>query len=357
MENSKTAVIFGVTGQDGCHLSDFLLHKDYNVVGVARRSSTDNTIRLEEIKDHENFKLVEGDVLDPSSINSTIHEHEPDEVYNLAAQSHVGTSFEQPSLTFQTNAIGVLNILETIRTTKPDTKFYQASTSEIFGNNYSLDSQKTKFQDEQTPFAPCSPYAVAKEAAHRLVFTYRESYGLHASAGILFNHEGPNRGEKFVTRKITKYVGSLVHRSWNEMGHTEKIYDVLQPDEVDPLLLGNLDTRRDWGYAGDYVRAMWLMLQQDKPDDYVISTGKTHSIRQFLSAAFGYIGIDWDDYVKIDQRFYRPADVDLLCGCSDKAKKVLGWKPKVDFEELVKKMVEHDIQEAKNETSHPVSVR
>ena len=278
----------------------------------------------------------------------------PDEIYNLAAQSHVATSFQQPLFTFQVNAVGVLNLLEGIRNVCPEVRFYQASTSEMFGSNYSekyLDrTELRKFQNEDTPLSPRSPYAVAKTAAHQLVHTYRESYGLHASAGILFNHESPKRGEAFVTRKITKYVGELVHKMWYEIGHKHPVFDTFGPEEVDKLRLGNLDAQRDWGYAGDYVKAMYLMLQQDKPGDYVIATGETHSIRDFLSAAFGFIHRNWEDYVVVDPKFYRPADVEFLLGNARKAEDVLGWKPEVSFSGLVEKMVIHDIKEAMEKT-------
>ena len=350
----KKALVYGCTGQDGFYLLQFLLRHDYEVIGVARRSSVDNTVRLEELKEDENFTIIEGDILDPSSINSTFSEHQPTEIYNLAAQSHVATSFQQPLFTFQVNAVGVLNLLEGIRNVCPEVRFYQASTSEMFGSNYSekyLDrTELRKFQNEDTPLSPRSPYAVAKTAAHQLEHTYRESYGLHASAGILFNHESPKRGEAFVTRKITKYVGELVHKMWYEIGHKHPVFDTFGPEEVDKLRLGNLDAQRDWGYAGDYVKAMYLMLQQDKPGDYVIATGETHSIRDFLSAAFGFIHRNWEDYVVVDPKFYRPADVEFLLGNARKAEDVLGWKPEVSFSGLVEKMVIHDIKEAMEKT-------
>ena len=362
MSDSKTAVIWGVTGQDGLYLSSFLLKKGYEVIGVHRRSSSDNTSRLAEVKEHENFYLVEGDILDTSSINEILTEYQPDEVYNLAAQSHVATSFKQPVFTFQVNAVGVLNILEGIRLVSPQSKFYQASTSEMFGNNYSIhrpwineqdwltlkpEEREIKVQHELTRFAPRSPYAAAKMAAHNLCFTYRESYGLFTCCGILFNHESEQRGLNFVTRKVSSYVASLVARRWRELGREGWRNQVYRADEVAPLALGNLDSRRDWGHAEDYVEAMWMMLQQEKPDDYVVCTGETHSIRDLLDAAFGHVGItDWSEYVYQDPEFYRPAEVDYLCGSSAKAKSVLGWEPKVSFKELVERMVDHDIQEA-----------
>jgi len=266
-----------------------------------------------------------------------INRYRPDEFYNLGAQSHVKTSFDQPSLTFNINAVGVLNVLEAIRHFSPHTKFYQASTSEMFGSNYSLSQPVgpggpvVQFQDENTPFSPNSPYAVSKVAAHSLVSLYRRSYNIHASAGILFNHESERRGEEFVTRKITKYVARLDEHL--------KAHGGLFPK----LMLGNLDAVRDWGYAPDYIEAMWLMLQQPKADDYVICTGEAHTIRDFLDAAFGHIGIDdWTPYVGVDPQFYRPCEVEYLKGSCEKAKKILGWSPKVTFKELAARMVEHD---------------
>ena len=371
-DESKTALIFGVTGQDGSYLSELLVDQGYNVVGVNRHSSTDTTGRLEEVKD--DITIVEGDLLDPSSICSLIHEHQPDEIYNLAAQSHVGTSFKQPVLTFQVNAVGVLNILEGVRTTFPSAKIYQASTSEMFGDNYTekykgnpelnevwiggIAAGYNRFQDEDTQFAPRSPYAVAKMAAHNLVHTYRESYGLHASCGILFNHESERRGGDFVTRKITKYIAGIVRQFYTELGKKDVHWVVSPASAVEPLALGNLDAKRDWGHAVDYVRAMWLMLQQEEPDDYVISTGKTHSIRKLLDVAFGYVGVkDWKPYVVIDPQFYRPADVEYLCGNSKKAKEKLGWEPEISFEQLIEGMLEHDIQMAQEAAGTPIGGR
>jgi len=361
MSENKRAIIFGATGQDGSYLSSFLLDKVYEVVAVTRRTSTDNTQRLGAVKEADGFELVEGDLLDPSSVSQIINYSQPDEIYNLAAQSHVGTSFKQPSFTFQVNAVGVLNILEAVRNTSPHSKVYQASTSEMFGDNFTTypteadeiitesvylhdDPKFQKFQNEETAFAPRSPYAVAKMAAHNLCHTYRESYDVFTSCGILFNHESELRGKEFVTRKITGYVSTLVTKAYHEMGRKEPIFHTKGPDEVEHLGLGNLDARRDWGHAEDYVRAMWLMLQQDKPDDYVISTGKTYSVRQFLDAAFGYVGIaDWEPYVYQDERFFRPAEVEYLLGNSDKAKRELGWEPEVTFQQLVERMIDYDI--------------
>ena len=343
MQN-KTAVITGITGQDGSYLSEFLLAKNYRVIGVMRRASVDTTERLKG----NPVELVEGDVTDYASMSGIIAKYQPDELYNLAAQSHVATSFEQPHLTFQVNAGGVLNILEAVRVHSPKTKVYQASTSEMFGNNYfgKLNHEKDKsiddfnferFQNETTPFAARSPYGAAKIAAHNLVQVYRDSYGLFACSGILFNHESPRRGDNFVTRKITKYVSSIY---WQR-----NFFGKNRPEEK--LYLGNLQAKRDWGFAGDYVEAMWLMLQQEKPEDFVIATGETHSVEEFLIEAFGLVGLDYRDYVVIDPKFYRPAEVNLLLGDAGKAKHKLGWSPKTSFKQLVKLMVDSDMQNAK----------
>ena len=334
------AIIFGITGQDGSHLADLLLEKGYQVVGVCRRSSTDNTYRIKHILQNEKLQLVQGDITDAHSINNILKEHaDVDEIYNLAAQSHVAVSFNQPALTWDITGKGCLNILESIvNNNLLGVRFYQASSSEMFGKNYDTkradgDYDDTlpmqKYQNEDTKFMPQSPYAIAKCAAHHLTRLFREGYGLHSSSGILFNHEGPRRGETFVTRKITKWIGEFVK------------------SERDPnfpkLRLGNLEAFRDWGFAGDYVEAMWMMLQQDSPEDYVICTGTTHTIREFLDVAFKHIGIDdWSEYVVQDPEFYRPAEVDYLRGDCSKAKEKLGWTPKHSFEDLVKLMVDHD---------------
>jgi GDPmannose 4,6-dehydratase len=356
----KVAIIFGVTGQDGSHLSDLLLEKDYFVYGVSRRCSTDNTERISHLGDNNNFKLLEGDITDPSSVLNILSYHgNVDEVYNLAAQSHVGTSFNQPGLTWDITGKGCLNILQGIVDLRMNnTKFYQASSSEMFGSNYDMKDDlvsQYKYQNEETKFLPQSPYAIAKCAAHYMTRLYREGYGLHASAGILFNHEGPRRGENFVTRKITKWIGEFV--KWiDQTGYTMQELESddfkISEDHITnldgsfpKLRLGNLNAYRDWGYAGDYCEAMWMMLQQDEPDDYVICTGKTHSIRYFLDIAFSHIGINnWSDYVVQDPEFYRPAEVDYLRGDASKAEKKLGWKPKHSFEDLVKIMVNHDLK-------------
>jgi len=332
----KTAIIYGVTGQDGSHLADLLLEKGYIVYGVSRRTSTDNTTRISHLHDNNRFKLLEGDITDQSSVLNTLSYHgQVDEVYNLAAQSHVAVSFNQPGLTWDITGKGCLNILQSIVDLKMmNTRFYQASSSEMFGSNYDIQvgmTSESKYQNEETKFLPQSPYAIAKCAAHYMTRLYREGYGLHASAGILFNHEGPRRGEKFVTRKITKWIGEFVKSG--------------KSADFPKLRLGNLDAYRDWGYAGDYCEAMWMMLQQDCPDDYVICTGRTYTIREFLDVAFKEVGIDdWSDYVVQDPEFYRPAEVDYLRGDCSKANNKLGWTPKHSFEDLVKMMVQHDIQ-------------
>ena len=320
----KNAMIFGVTGQDGYYLSKLLLEKGYRVVGVKRRTSVSNTQRLASLLSNysNTFEVVEGDVTDPFSVMGLISTHAPYEIYNLAAQSHVHTSFQQPSYTFQVNAIGVLNILEAIRKLVPLSTYYQASTSECFGDNYSTVGEN-KFQNEQTAFRPMSPYAAAKVAAHYLVGNYRKAYGLHASCGILFNHDSPMRGDEFVTQKICKYVGRL---------NKDKT--------INKLKLGNLDTNRDFGHAEEYVRAMWLMLQQKNPDDYVIATGETHSIREFCELAFARIGCNYNDYIDIDKSLFRPSEVEYLLGNADKAYRKLGWRPLIRFEQLVEEMVD-----------------
>jgi GDPmannose 4,6-dehydratase len=323
----KTAIIFGVTGQDGSYLTELLLEKNYYVVGVARRVSTDNTSRILHLLDHPAFELQLGDITDTFSIYNILSEYSPvAEVYNLAAQSHVGTSFEQPGLTWDVTGKGVLNLLEGVATVTPEAKFYQASSSEMFGDSVT-NLHGESFQNENTPFNPQSPYAIAKLAGHHAVRLYRESYGLHASCGILFNHESERRGDKFVTRKITKWIGDN--------------YDSLGENKLD---LGNLYAERDWGHARDYVYAMWLMLQQEESDDYVVCTGETHTVEEFLVEAFRCINIwDYKEYVGIDEDLIRPAEVDYLRGDCSKARDVLGWKPKISFEQLVEIMVEFDL--------------
>jgi GDPmannose 4,6-dehydratase len=314
------ALITGVTGQDGSYLAELLTAKLYDVYGIARRSSGDNTSRLTNVKNLDNFHLLSGDILDPHSINDIIYKVQPDEIYNLAAQSYVSASFEQPMFTGMTNGLGILNILGAVRDICPTARFYQASTSELYGK-VQEDPQR-----ETTPFYPRSPYGIAKLYAHWMTINYREAYGLHASCGILFNHESPRRGLEFVTRKITNAVARI------KLGLQDKLY------------LGNLDIERDWGYAGDYVRAMWMMLQQDNPDDYVISTGEKHTIREFCSIAFDCVNLNYKDYVIIDPNLWRPAEVNTLCGDCTKAKRVLGWKPTVSFDELVIMMVNADLE-------------
>lgn len=328
------AIIFGITGQDGSYLAELLLKKGYEVVGITRRVSVPTLDRITHIL--PKIKIIEGDITDAFSVSNVIKEEDPDEIYNLAAQSHVGTSFKQPSLTWDVTAGGVLNILEAIRYSgkKDRIKFYQASSSEMFGKNYNIReglASMIKYQDENTPFVPQSPYAIAKLAAHHLVRNYRESYGIFGCSGILFNHESERRGEKFVTRKITKWIGEFVASGMDK--------------EFPALRLGNLDAKRDWGHAEDYVRGMWEMLQHETPDDYVVATGETHSVREFLDIAFSHIGIDdWDDFVVIDPEFYRPAEVDYLLGIPAKANRVLQWEPRISFQQLVERMVDSDVE-------------
>ena len=316
-----TAIITGITGQDGSYLAELLLEKGYRVVGMVRRSSTVTWERIEHIKD--DIEIVQGDLHDQSSLINLIRDVQPDEVYNLAAQSFVPTSWNQPVLTGQVTGLGVTMLLEAIRLGKPDTRFYQASSSEMFGKVQEVP------QKEDTPFYPRSPYGVAKVYGHWITVNYSESYNLFAVSGILFNHESPRRGLEFVTRKITDGVARI------KLGMASE------------LALGNLDSRRDWGYAMDYVRAMWMMLQQDEADDFVVGTGETKSVREFCEAAFGHVGLNYEDYVVQDPRFYRPAEVDLLVSDPSKARKVLDWKPTVDFEELVSLMVEADLARLK----------
>ena len=358
-------MIFGITGQDGSYLAELLLENDYKVVGITRRVSVDTLERIKHLKKNPRLLVEEGDVTDCFCISNLIKKHSPEEIYNLSAQSHVGTSFIQPSLTWDVTAGGCLNILEAIRYSGmcQTTKFYQASSSEMFGKNYSIlesDMGKKKFQNEDTPFIPQSPYAIAKLAAHHLVRNYREAYGLFGCCGILFNHESERRGENFVTRKITKYIAGLMGSLQEQLATIEDVYEynddtlAWPPKAVDAkrtismypkLRLGNLDARRDWGHAEDYVRAMWIMLQKNVPDDYVIATGKTYSVRDFLDEAFLYVGIDdWSDYVMVDPKFYRPAEVDYLLGDASKATVNLTWKPTVDFKKLVRRMVQNDVE-------------
>ncbi len=315
----KTALITGITGQDGSYLAEFLLEQDYYVVGMVRRTSTITFDRIAHLQEKENLKIVQGDLLDQMSLIGILQECKPDEVYNLAAQSFVPTSWHQPVLTGEFTALGVTRILDAIRIVDPDIRFYQASSSEMFGK------AKEVPQKETTPFYPRSPYGVAKVYGHWITINYRESYNLFACSGILFNHESPRRGLEFVPHKITHAVARIKLGLQNE------------------LRLGNLESQRDWGYAGDYVRAMWLMLQQDEPDDYVISSGETHSVRKLCKVAFGYVGLNYEDYVVIDQKFYRPAEVDLLIGDASKARTKLGWEPTVNFEQLIEMMVDANL--------------
>jgi len=315
---SKRALITGVTGQDGSYLAEFLLSQGYTVVGMVRRSSTVTFERIQHIQDL--ITLVSGDLMDEPSLITILREHKPDEVYNLAAQSFVQTSWWQPVFTGEVTALGVTRMLDAIRLVNPEIRFYQASSSEMFGKVQEVPQRET------TPFYPRSPYGVAKVYGHWITVNYRESYGMHASSGILFNHESPRRGLEFVTRKISHGVARI------KLGLDEE------------LRLGNLEARRDWGFAGDYVKAMWLMLQQETADDYVVATGETHSVRRFCELAFGHVGLNYQNYVVMDERFMRPAEVDLLIGDPSKARQVLGWAPETSFEQLVERMVAADLQ-------------
>ena len=314
---TKRALITGITGQDGSYLAELLLAQGYTVAGMVRRSSTVNYERVGHLMG--DIEFVPGDLLDQMSLLGALEEFQPDEVYNLAAQSFVQTSFTQPVLTGETTALGVTRLLDAIRMVNPEIRFYQASSSEMFGQAQEVP------QVETTPFHPRSPYGVAKVYGHWITINYRESYDLYACSGILFNHESPRRGLEFVTRKITNAVAQIA------LG------------QADSLALGNLDAQRDWGFAGDYVEAMWLMLQQDTPEDFVICTGETHSVREFLEVAFGRVNLSYQDYVTIDERFFRPAEVDLLVGDASLAKEKLGWTPKTDFTTLVTDMVDADL--------------
>ena len=335
----KTAIVTGVTGQDGSYLADLLLANKYKVYGIYRRTSNSNFSRLtDDCLKNKNFHLLEGDICDPYTVARILKIIKPDEYYNLAAQSHVATSFEQPSYTWDATAKGVLNALEAIRNESADTKFYQASSSEMFGKNYTtvyddFGENPIKFQNEETAFYPQSPYAIAKLAGHHLVRNYRDSYNIFACSGILFNHESERRGENFVTRKITKWLGEFIASDKDK--------------KFPKLRLGNLDAHRDWGHAQDYVKAMWLMLQQENPDDYVVATGNTYTIKEFLEIAFSRYDLNWEKYVVIDPKFYRPAEVEFLRGSPKKAKDKLKWSPEISFYQLVERMVENDVAEAR----------
>ena len=326
----KRALITGITGQDGSYLTELLLEKGYQVFGIVRRSSSFNTDRIDHLYQdpHEpgaRLRMFYGDLNDSSSLNTILRNTQPDEIYNLGAQSHVRVSFDVPEYTADVTGLGTVRILEAIRDTGIKPKFYQASSSELFGR------VRETPQTELTPFYPRSPYACAKAYAYHITVNYRESYGLFACNGILFNHESERRGETFVSRKITRAATRI------KLGLQKKLY------------LGNLEARRDWGYAKDYVEAMWLMLQAEGADDYVIATGENHSVREFLDETFGYLDLDWEEFVETDPRYYRPAEVDLLLGDASKARRVLGWEPKVSFKELVRLMVDHDLELARHE--------
>ena len=326
MSKQKSAVLSGITGQDGSYLAELLLEKDYKVVGIVRRSAMEDKklYNINHLLQHPNLILENADLTDSPSLWRIIGTHQPDEFYNLAAQSHVGASFTSPESTFDINATGVLNCLEAIRILKPDTKFYQASTSEMFGDNTNAP------QNEETPLSPVSPYACAKVAAHHLIINYRKAYNLFACSGILFNHESPRRGEQFVTRKITKAAARI------KLG--------LQKD----LRLGNLEAKRDWGYAKEYVEGMWLMIQHHAPDDYVLGTGKTYTIREFIDCISEIAGYDLAKHVVIDEKYMRPSEVPLLLADPSKAKKVLGWEPKTNLKELAELMYNSDLEKEKN---------
>lgn len=324
MTKTKKALITGITGQDGSYLAELLLSKGYEVHGIIRRSSSFNTGRIEHLYQDFHSKnakifLHYGDLADSSALSRLLEKIQPDEIYNLAAQSHVRVSFDIPEYTADVVGLGTIRILDAIKETKIKTRFYQASTSELYGKVVETP------QTEKTPFYPRSPYACAKLYSYWITVNYRESYDIYACNGILFNHESPRRGETFVTKKITHAIARILKK------------------EQDKLYLGNLEAKRDWGYAKDYVEAMWLMLQQEKAEDYVIATGEMHSVREFLDEAFGLVGLDWNKYVEIDPKYYRPAEVDLLLGDSTKAREKLGWKPKTTFKELVKIMLEYDL--------------
>jgi GDPmannose 4,6-dehydratase len=325
----KKGLITGVTGQDGSYLIELLLGKGYQVWGIMRRSSSFHTGRIDHLykdpHEHPRLRLVYGDLTDGSNLSKIINEIEPDEVYNLGAQSHVRVSFDMPIYTVDADALGTLRLLEAIRSCKKPAKFYQASSSEMYGK--AVETPQT----EKTPFYPRSPYGCAKAYSFWQTVNYREAYGLFACNGILFNHESPRRGETFVTRKITRAATRI------KLGLQDKLY------------LGNLDAKRDWGFAGDYVETMWLMLQQDKPDDYVVATGESHSVREFVKEVFDYLDLDWQKYVEIDSRYFRPTEVDYLQGDASKARKVLKWKPRVTFGELVRMMVDADMKIAERE--------
>ena len=329
---TKRALITGITGQDGSYLTELLLEKGYEVFGIVRRSSTFNTERIDHLYQdpHEpntRLRMFYGDLNDSSSLNTILRKTEPDEIYNLGAQSHVRVSFDVPEYTGEVSGLGAVRLLEAIRETGIRPKFYQASSSELFGK------VRESPQSENTPFHPRSPYGCAKAYAYHITVNYRESYGLFACNGILFNHESERRGETFVSRKITRAATRI------KLGLQDRLY------------LGNLDAQRDWGYAKDYVDAMWMMLQADEADDYVIATGQTHSVREFLDETFGYLELEWQKHVETDPRYLRPAEVDLLLGDASKARRVLGWEPKVSFKELVRIMVDYDLELARKEAS------
>jgi GDPmannose 4,6-dehydratase len=323
---AKRALITGITGQDGSYLAELLLDRGYEVHGMVRRASTEKFDRIEHLRDR--LTLHQGDLLDHRSLTDTLKASRPEEIYNLAAMSFVGLSWTQPVLTAEFSGVGVARLLETVREVAPEARFYQASSSEMFGKVREVP------QNELTPFHPRSPYGVAKVYGHFITVNYRESYGLHATSGILFNHESERRGLEFVTRKITWHAAAI------------------KAGKADKLPLGNLDAERDWGYAADYVEAMWLMLQQDKPEDFVIATGECHTVREFCERAFAHVGLDWKSYVEIDPRYFRPAEVDELRGDMTKARELLKWQPRVKFDELVRLMVDADLRDVRAHKEH-----
>ncbi len=358
----KTALITGITGQDASYLAELLLEKGYRVIGIKRRTSTNTLERIEYIK--HLIEIIEGDITDSSSMTAVINKYKPDEIYNLAAQSHVGASFQQPSYTLEVNTVGVINILEAVRQFSPHSRIYQASTSELFGNNYKevlQGNNLVRTQDETTRFAPNSPYAVSKLASHHLCLLYRQAYNIYVSSTIMNNHESPRRGDNFVTRKITKWIGGFQRWTQNIKEWSHEDADIIRahttsgklttfgaygpnPPEFPKLRLGNLKAKRDWSHAKDIVYAMWLILQKDEASDYILGSGETYSIEDFLAEAFKCINIDeWQDYVVIDPEFFRPNDVDYLCCSSQKSRERLHWTPKISFKELVAEMVESDI--------------
>lgn len=352
--SQSTAMVFGATGQDGSYLCEILLNKGYKVYAVVRRASTDNTQKIKHLLNNPSLVVVSGDVTDYGNVHEIVAKYQPQQIYNLAAMSHVKISFEQPSLTWDVTAKGALNILEAIRNVNRNIRYYQASSSEMFGSEYDIDENGEKYQDERTRMNPRSPYSVAKLAAHNFTVLYRDSYGLHANSGILFNHGSPRRGTNFVERKVTMYVGGLLraYKKMLENGYRgyqpEKIYEVLAKTHP-KLVLGNLESYRDWCHSKDMCEMMVKMLEKETPGDYVVCSEETHTIRELLDVAFGFIMVkDWKPFVEISQEFYRPAEVDYLRGRCTKARKELGWQPKYTFKSLIEEMVKEDAKEERS---------